>query len=710
MLRILKWVFGIGTILIVTTIIVVYIIVANYDFNDLKPRIADAVKNATGRELTIGGDINFKIGLVPSLTLSDIKFQNAPWGSKPEMAKIHRFELKVALMPLIKGNIMVKRFKLVEPDIFIETDKTGKSNLVFEKPVKNRKKVEQKEETVKKTTSLPSFAVDNMMIEKGRFAYLNGPSKKIYNITLSRLSASSKGMNRPVKIQFNGLYNKEPFNLEGELGPLSAILDPDKKISVHMVAKAMDTTIDTKGSLKDIVAHRGMNLDFAVHSANLEKLSKQTGKKLSAFAPFELKGHVSDTGTKSYKISKMNVIFGQNKINGSIALNLTKKVPEIYAALFSDKLDLRPLFPEDKQKKKAEEKKKNPGKKGKKIFPGNLLKTDGLEKINADIKLTAKKIMFPKLALNDLKTNLVLKNSHLTIEPLKAVIGGGMIDGRIFLDRKEKTVAVTTFFNIDGFGLGKMLKELDITEMIDGSIDVDINLKGKGSSVAALMAGLNGHTSVIMGKGRIYNKYINILGGSLSSGIFSLLNPAKEKKDYTAINCMVSRFDMKNGIAKSSALVLDTDEMSVVGKGEINLKTEGLDLSFDPAPKGGLGGISLSLGELTKPFKLTGTLAEPSLGIDSTRAAMMIGKAVGGTALFGPAGIAAALISKGRKDENPCLSAIRSATGRKPEIKKKAVPEKRKTVPKKEKTVNIFDKLTEELPDVGKALKSLFGN
>lgn len=707
MLRILKWVFGIGAVLIVSTIIVVYIILSHYDFNDLKPRISEAVQNATSRKLTIGGDINLKIGLVPSLILSDIKFQNAPWGSKPEMAKISRFELEIALIPLISGNILVQRFKLEEPDILIETDKTGKSNLVFKKPSESKEKIQQEKKASKNTTPIPSFAVNKILIEKGRLTYLDGSSKKIYNIALSRLTASTGGINTPVKIDLDGFFNKEPFNLNCELGPLSAIKDPGKKMTINMMAKAMNTTIVIKGGLKDVMAQRGIDLDYSVNTDNLEKFSKLAGKKLSAFTPLELKGHAIDTGHRAYKISKMSVGFGQNQIDGSIALNLVKKLPAIKATLFSDKLDLRPLFPEDKKKQTNSEKKKRAEKKAEKkagkIFSDSRLETDGLRKVNADINLTVKKIMLPKLALNSLKTHIILKKGHLAIEPLKAIIGGGVLDGRLFLDPEGKAVAITTLLNLDGFEIGKMLKELDITNMIAGSIDVDFNLKGKGSSVAGLMAGLNGHTSIIMGKGLIYNKYVDILGGDLSSGILSLLNPLKEAKDYTTINCMVSRFDIKNGIAESTALVFDTDEISVVGEGRINLKTEALDLSLNPASKGSLGGFSLSLGKLAKPFKLAGTLAEPSLDIDSKRAAMMVGKAIGGTALFGPAGIAAALISKDNKKENPCLWAIKTATAQKPETKKKIIPEKKKPV-------KTFDSFKKSLPDVGKALKSLFGN
>ncbi|MBW2318469.1 MAG: hypothetical protein JRF24_07290, partial [Deltaproteobacteria bacterium] len=101
----------------------------------------------------------------------------------------------------------------------------------------------------------------------------------------------------------------------------------------------------------------------------------------------------------------------------------------------------------------------------------------------------------------------------------------------------------------------------------------------------------------------------------------------------------------------------------VIGRGKANLKTEELDLSLKPSPKKGLGikglaKLSLSLGQLTKPLKLTGTFAKPSLTIDPTETILALGKAVGGAALFGPVGIAAALAGGKLGDRDPCLAAI----------------------------------------------------
>ena len=92
--------------------------------------------------------------------------------------------------------------------------------------------------------------------------------------------------------------------------------------------------------------------------------------------------------------------------------------------------------------------------------------------------------------------------------------------------------------------------------------------------------------------------------------------------------------------------MVDTPETTVHGAGEVDLKTERLDLSLDTFTQTRRAGFSLSLGELAKPFKLSGTLADPSLTIDPTKTALTIGKAVAGVLLFGPLGIAGALTGK----------------------------------------------------------------
>ncbi len=151
----------------------------------------------------------------------------------------------------------------------------------------------------------------------------------------------------------------------------------------------------------------------------------------------------------------------------------------------------------------------------------------------------------------------------------------------------------------------------------------------------------------------------------MAASPLELLNPLSGKEKYTEVNCAVSRFAMAKGMARSEALVFDTTRMTVIGDGDVNLRTEALSIRLEPSPKSGVGGdstgkVGLSLGALARPFKLGGTLAEPRLAIDPAGSVLALGKVLGGTALFGPAGIAAALLSTSGPGI-ACLEAIEAA-------------------------------------------------
>ncbi len=73
--------------LIVLVIAGVAVFLLTLDVNQYKGRIAEAVKDATGRDLTLKGDIKLVVGFSPSLAVNDVAFANAPWGSRPQMPR-----------------------------------------------------------------------------------------------------------------------------------------------------------------------------------------------------------------------------------------------------------------------------------------------------------------------------------------------------------------------------------------------------------------------------------------------------------------------------------------------------------------------------------------------------------------------------------------------------------------------------------------------
>jgi uncharacterized protein involved in outer membrane biogenesis len=437
-----------------------------------------------------------------------------------------------------------------------------------------------------------------------------------------------------------------------------------------------------KGSISDLAAVQGMKLEFTARGGDMSNFKQLGGPEIPFKGAFDVTAQVTDPAPKIYRIPAFNATVGENNQTGWLELDLTAKRPSLKGELSSDKLDLRPLLAADKEAGKAKpqpakptepaspEKKRMKGdiqtqhstgqhKRNKtKLFSAEPLPLAWLQAMDIDLKIRDKQVLLPALAFDDVILDILLKNGNLTIKPFNFSIGNGKAEVQFALRAQEKPAALTTILNIDQLEIGPMLDKLGYERSVEGNLDIDVNLDTTGDSVAGLMAALNGNTLITMSNGRAASKYLELLEKYLGSGILRMVNPFEEKREYTPINCFVNRIEIKDGLADIKIL-LDTDRTSIVSLGDVNLKTETLNLGIKPTPKKGAmpADISLNLGQLSRPFKLGGTLAEPALAIDPGRTALIMGK-MAGALLLGPVGIAAffADVSLGRK--NACAIAL----------------------------------------------------
>ncbi|MFL5288485.1 MAG: AsmA family protein, partial [Rhodopila sp.] len=104
------------------------IALATFNPNILKPRIAEAVHRATGRELTIAGDIRLHKSLWPTVEVNDVSLSNPAGFSRPQMATLKQMRLSLALLPLLSREVQIASMTLVQPDILLEHSATGLAN------------------------------------------------------------------------------------------------------------------------------------------------------------------------------------------------------------------------------------------------------------------------------------------------------------------------------------------------------------------------------------------------------------------------------------------------------------------------------------------------------------------------------------------------------------------------------------------------------
>ena len=737
---VIRWKFMVLTLvgLVVGVLATLVIFLSHYDFNHLKPEIAGRVKAATGRELMIGGDIGLKVGFSPALTMDDVSLQNAPWGSRPEMLRIKRLELQVALLPLVLGRAEVKRLALVEPVFLVETDPAGRSNLTFEELAGASSSLQESDRPgPEKATA--SLSIEELEIVKGHVTYQDGQTGKTFTMAVDHLTAVAPVPDGAITMRGNGAANGVDFAVSGTVGSLAALLGRDRLWPVNLAALVAGVTIKLEGELrdalrtgeyafnleasgpsaadvirlvkggtgpelgpfkvlaklvgqkqnlavdsfdvevgleelvawrftghvKDLPARRGAEIAFRVFGKDLSLVGRLAHRPVPIQGRFEVSGQVSDAAEQVYRFSGLKVTAGDNDLAGALQLDVRAERPAITGALSSNKLDLRPFMAGAKDGTPTAASSSRTESAGR-VFSSEPLSLAWLQKLNANLQFEARQLLTPRLAIHNLAASLVLEDGALTLTPLKAGLGGGSLNGRLALRPRGRAVEGEAVVKAGQVDVDLVARELGLAERPGGKLDLDCDLRGAGGSVAELMAGLNGKALLVMSKGRINNKYLDLLGADVSRSLLRLLKPLSHETSHVETNCLVSGFEIRGGMAQTTALVLDTNHTTVVGEGSINLKTEELDLSFKPSPKEGIGlsgfgKISLSLGELARPFKLGGTLAKPAMVLDLTQAVVSIGKTVGGAVLFGPAAISAFLAGSRPSEENACLAAVEAS-------------------------------------------------
>jgi hypothetical protein len=651
-----KWIAGISLAVVVVLVVAAFLILATYDFNKFKPQITDLATQYTGRELVIGGDIELGISLLPTLVVSDVTFQNAAWAKEPHMAKIKRLEIQIAVLPLLRGNLNVSRAIIEKPEFLIEIDKSGKSNLEFEVSQEPEQKTPEGEEA---DSRHDFFQFRKVQIDGGTLTYKDHQRDITQIISIATLKFETSEFGAPADIDINFSYNKTPIQITGVIGQLSGILNPEEQWPLNISIAALDSTVSIDGQVMNIAEAKGIDLKLGLQGSDVGNFQKFTGEPLPVKGPFEIAGHLSAASLDHLKISDIGIMLGKSSIKGEMALNTTSAKPQIDAKFRSSKLDLRPFIKTDQSDVRTEVKRQKTDTGRDKVFPSEPLNLQPLQQVNANIRFTADQILTHRFALDKLSLESSLKDGSLIVKPLTTNIGGGNFTSSLALSTGGGNVNLTAKIAATKINLGEMLKNLGITQDLDGILDLNLSLNGQGQSVAALLAGLNGDVVAILADGNMPVEYLNLVGADLTSSILKIVNPFEQKIERAQINCAVCDFNIIDGLAKSDIIMIDDPAKTLFSSGTLNLKTEELDFGIHTKPKEGIGTketgkVSVSLGVITKPFKLGGTLANPSLGLSPERAAKTIGQA-----LVGPGGIASLFLSHTSEGESPCAAALK---------------------------------------------------
>ena len=394
-----------------------------------------------------------------------------------------------------------------------------------------------------------------------------------------------------------------------------------------------DYRLDVDGEIGRSRPYFGDDIGITASGPSLRELGVIFGYANFAPLPFDLVVRFDGTET-GFNADTFEFRVGDSALQGKMVADLSGEKPDISVDLSSTLLDLRHA-----QKiltggeEGDEETTETASDATDRVFSAEPLRLHVLDDANVEFELTADQIRLMSGELSDFELLLKVLDGELTIDPVSFTQREGAMRGRLRLFPIDNVYGLDVSLDIDGVR-PHVLAAPGQDPMDIPPADIELSLHGQGNSVAEFVGSSDGYVFVFQDKGRVAMLGRGLMFQDLVSGIVRTLNPLSTRRTYTNLDCGILNIDVENGLAAIRNLAMQTDRVTIIGSGSINLANERLNMSIRTKSREGIG---VSVGSVMNSFlRVGGTIGQPSIEIDPTSSVTTTGAAVatGGLSLL----------------------------------------------------------------------------
>lgn len=629
------------------------------DPNDFKPDIAAAVKDKTGRELVLDGEL--KLSLFPWIGISTgrLALSNAPGFEDRPLATLEESEIKVLLLPLLSKKIEVSR--MVLKGLVLNLAKNGQgivnwSDLTnyMTAPVPTAGGTQTQQPAA--AAAPATVTIDGVALENALINWDDLKAGRHIEIKDLNLNADKFSFDQPVGIAASlTVLNNSANTIQAV--KLSTELTVNERLDIFALRRS-GLQIITSGetvpgkSLTTALTVADVALDMNQQTAKINGLqlklgdatltAEMTGTSIKdkpsfqgpvAIAPFSLSKVMQQLAVAapamqdanalsklsvnfdlaatadSAKLQNLAISLDDSQIKGAVGIEGFAQ-PAASFNLDIDALDAdRYLPPVDRASKPIA----SPA-----IFLAvgfSALPVETLRKLNAEGVVSLGKLKANGLTMQDTRLNLNTKNGIITTQQSAKQFYQGSYTGDLSMDTQggKSTLAVNE--KIDHVQIEPLLKDYNGLARMSGTVDASVQLQGQGHKTDELKASLNGQLSFLFKDGMVKGFNLQKIIDEGKALIKAPALPKEYTNDQTLFSEMSGTATITNGLIQNNDLVAKSSKLRVDGKGNLNLNSEALDYKVDaklldsdaPEPEQVKGAVAINI---------AGTLDKPSYTID----------------------------------------------------------------------------------------------
>ncbi|AWH30139.1 MULTISPECIES: AsmA family protein [Stenotrophomonas] len=613
----------------------ILVLIALWDWNWFKGPVERAVQARTGRALHIG-NLDVDLGRVTTVRADTISFANATWAKQPNMASADRVEIDVRVWPLLRGSVQLPEVRLTRPDVLLQTaPREGEAgNWDF----------------LGDSSGGTTPQLKRLFIDDGRLQFSDARGRTDIRLNVRSGQPRQGDAAPPLRVAGKGRWQGNAFTLSGGTESPLQLTDSAHPFRIHLDGRAGGTHAVASGTLTNPFALQLFDLQFALSGQDLADLYPLLGIAIPPSPPYALNGRLK-RDHNVWRYERFTGKVGDSDLGGNLQFEVGRDRPRLTATLESRRLDFDDLAgfvgapPRTGSGETANAEQKAEAAQvaaSSRVLPDTPYNLGKLRAMDADVRWKAHRINAPSLPLDDMDAHLLLDDGVLRLDPLNFGVAGGDIRSTIRMDARQPQIATTLKASVRGVQLGQLFPDAKLAEQAKGGISGQIDLSGRGNSIAAMLGGSSGDVGVAMGRGHVGNLVMELAGLDITESVKFLFTGDRQ----IPLRCAFADFGVRDGVMTSRALAVDTTDTIVIGEGTVNLRDESLDLLLRPRPK------DKSILVLRSPLRIGGTFKDPSFRPDFKALGLRGAVALALGSIAPPAALLATIETGPGKDAN----------------------------------------------------------
>ncbi len=590
-----------------------------------KAQIAQRVEAATGRKFEIAGDVSLSVLPRLALEANAVSLSNPPGAKHPNMLELSKLEMRLALLPLLSGNLVLDSFVLTDPVINLEVNEQGRPNWQFaDAEGQGPAEPQEPAEGGGPASMLRELSLGDVRLVNGRLTYLDERTGETQMVEGIDMTVSLPSLDQALRAKGALAWNGEAVELRASVAEPRALIEGgssavEAEIAAAPVKVAYDGTVTNAAPL----SLKG-RVDLDVPS--VRDLAAWAGTPIadggSGLGPLAIRGDLEMSGPKvafTGATLKLDEMTG----TGDLRLDLGGAKPSVVAALEVDRIDLNPYLPPPAEA--AEEAPPAPGSPAGGGWSEEPIDLSALKAADADLTFRAGGITVREIKLGETRAKAVLKGGKLALDLVELALYDGTGKGRVTLDASGSLPALESAFTLTGLQAAPFLADAAGFDRIEGIANMTVEAATRGRSQKEMVSALDGNGRVQFLDGAIRGINLAAMVRNVSS---AFLDPEARKTQKTDFAELAGTYTIADGIVTNRDLFLRSPLLRLDGAGTVDLPRRRVDYRLTPklvASLEGQGGAE-GAGGVAVPVTVKGPWDNLAFAPDLSGAAREIAK------------------------------------------------------------------------------------